>query len=67
MFFGIKAEVSVIIGDGGVKASGGIDDFTLGPLSIRGAKGPRVMVDYELISSKQAGKIDGLIEFLGVE
>ena len=67
MFFGIKAEVSVIIGDGGVKASGGIDNFTLGPLSIRGAKGPRAMVDYELTSSKQAGKIDGLIEFLGVE
>ena len=63
MFFGIKAEVSVIIGDGGAKASGGIDNFTLGPLSIGGAKGPRAMFDFEL----QAGKIDGLIEFLGVE
>ncbi|KAG8777477.1 hypothetical protein FRC16_004134 [Serendipita sp. 398] len=65
--FGINADVNVSVGSSGVKCKGGIDNFKLGPLTVRGVKEPRAMFELELTSSKQAGKIDGMIEFLGVE
>jgi hypothetical protein len=67
IFFGIKANVHVVVGDGGVQCNGGIDHFRLGPLTVRGVNGPRATFDLNLMSSEQSGKVNGVIDFLGVE
>ncbi|KAF8305444.1 hypothetical protein DL93DRAFT_2160293 [Clavulina sp. PMI_390] len=65
--FGKNADISVAIGDGGVSCKGGIDNFQFGPLEVSGVKGPRACFELELNSKRQGGKIDGKINFCGIE
>ena len=40
---------------------GGIDNFELGPLSVRGSKGPRATLECHIGVSKQQLIIDGIV------
>ncbi|KAK4161616.1 hypothetical protein QBC43DRAFT_302785 [Cladorrhinum sp. PSN259] len=69
VLFGIQMDLVVSAGPAGLKANGSIDNFTLGPgpiLAVRGVNGPKATFEFEMSSSSQCGKIDGLIDFLGV-
>ncbi|KAI0258477.1 hypothetical protein BC834DRAFT_847332 [Gloeopeniophorella convolvens] len=66
VLFGKHVDVDVNIYKTGAKLTGGIDSFTLGPLTVSGFKKPRPSFDIVISGKRQGGTIDGQIEFLGI-
>lgn len=50
-----------------VAIKGGVDNFTLGPLSVRGTTGPRATVDCDVGVTKQSLLIDGMVELFDAQ
>ena len=46
---------------------GGVDGFELGPLSVRGLKGPRADLECHIGASKQELAVDGIITLFGMD
>ena len=46
---------------------GGVDGFELGPLSVRGLKGPRTDLECHIGVSKQELAVDGIITLFGMD
>ncbi|KAJ8064932.1 hypothetical protein OCU04_007236 [Sclerotinia nivalis] len=67
VLFDIHANVMCAVGPDGIICKGGIDAFSLGPLSVRGVNGPRAIFELELTDSKQSGQIDGMVEIYGAQ
>lgn len=66
-FLGVNGSAHVSVDSTGVIAKGSLDNFKLGPLAVRGTKGPSAGFDLELSASKQLVTIDGMIKLLGSE
>ncbi|PVF91964.1 hypothetical protein CPB86DRAFT_718414 [Serendipita vermifera] len=69
IIFGAHADIAcgtTIVGNE-VSIKGGVDNFQLGPLSVRGTQGPRAIVDCAFGPSAQSVLIDGMISFFDVE
>jgi hypothetical protein len=62
VIFSEKADVEVAISDSDVQIVGDVDNFSLGPLTVRGKQGPRAQVDIQIGTTTQKAHIDGLIE-----
>ncbi|KAJ7776553.1 hypothetical protein DFH07DRAFT_980740 [Mycena maculata] len=70
VLFEKHTEIACSVGPGGLIVKGGIDNFTLGPLSIHGLDQPRATIDIEVgatLATRQHILIDGVISFLGAE
>ncbi|EUC61644.1 hypothetical protein RSOL_403850, partial [Rhizoctonia solani AG-3 Rhs1AP] len=52
---------------GGISLKGGVDNFVLGPLTVRGTTGPRAVIECELGPAKQHLLIDGVVSLFGLE
>lgn len=66
--FGKKGSIAASFGSGGAKLIGSVDNFSIGPLSVRSASGaPSASVDIELGSSRQHIVIDGAVTLFDVE
>jgi hypothetical protein len=65
--FGKNADASVIISGSSVSLKGGVDNFTLGPLTVRGTTGPRASASLEISPTKQNGSFDGLMKLYDAE
>ncbi|KZS92230.1 hypothetical protein SISNIDRAFT_455988 [Sistotremastrum niveocremeum HHB9708] len=67
--FGIKADATLEIGNGGFHCSGGIDPFSLagGAISVAGYKTDRASYDLEFTRDELGGTIDGVIKLFGLE
>lgn len=50
-----------------VTIKGGVDNFTLGPLTVRGTTGPRAIVECEIGLAAQHLLIDGVVSLFEVE
>jgi hypothetical protein len=61
--FGKNASINCAVGDSQVKIKGSVDDFTLGPLSVRGVNEPRAIVDILIEIDRQHILIDGSLIF----
>ncbi|KAG9119488.1 hypothetical protein FRC07_005468 [Ceratobasidium sp. 392] len=65
LLFGAKINASAEVTGGVFKASGSIDNLSVGPLHITGQHGKKATLDLEVGSTTQQLKVDGAIEFLG--
>ncbi|PVF94618.1 hypothetical protein CPB86DRAFT_712792 [Serendipita vermifera] len=65
--FGKHADIACAIVGNQVTIKGGVDNFQLGPLSVRGPQGPRAIVDCAFGPSAQSVLIDGVISLFDVE
>jgi hypothetical protein len=61
VIFGKHADASVIISGSSVSVKGGLDNLTLGPLTVRGTSGPRATASLDISPTKQDGSFDGII------
>jgi hypothetical protein len=61
VIFGKKADVAVAISNASVRIAGGVDNFSLGPLVVRGQNGPRATLDIQIGTATQNGHVDGLV------
>jgi hypothetical protein len=61
VIFGKKADVEVAISNADVKIAGDVDNFSLGPLTVRGKQGPRAQVDIQIGTTTQKAHVDGLV------
>jgi hypothetical protein len=50
-----------------VSITGGLDNFELGPLSLRGAKGPRAEIACHIGASKQQLTLDGVVSLFDMQ
>ena len=50
-----------------VSLKGGVDDFTLGPLTVRGTTGPRAVIECDIGATDQHLLIDGVVSLFGLE
>jgi len=64
VIFGKRADVAVAISNTDIKIAGGVDNFSLGPLIVRGQHGPRATVDIQVGTTTQKAHIDGLVWIL---
>ncbi|PVF92097.1 hypothetical protein CPB86DRAFT_239611 [Serendipita vermifera] len=67
MVFGAKADIACAFVGNQVVIKGGVDNFQLGPLSVRGTQGPRAIVDCAFGPLAQSVLIDGVITFFDAE
>lgn len=65
--FSKKATIACSVGSKNVVIKGSLDDFTLGPLAVRGVNDPKPTLDIELSPSRQHIDIDGMIKFFDSE
>ncbi|KIK65994.1 hypothetical protein GYMLUDRAFT_954339 [Collybiopsis luxurians FD-317 M1] len=63
VLFGKRAEIACAVGSSSVTIKGGVDNFTLGPLVVRGVNQPRATVDIALERARQHILIDGMVTF----
>ncbi|KAJ7233678.1 hypothetical protein C8J57DRAFT_1729399 [Mycena rebaudengoi] len=66
ILFGKRAEIACAVGSSSVKIQGGVDNFTLGPLTVRGVNEPRAMLEVDLEVARQHMLIDGMVTFFDV-
>ena len=65
--FGKRANIACSVGSAAVSIKGSLDDFTLGPLAVRGVNDPRPTLDIELSKTRQHIDIDGMVTFFDSE
>jgi hypothetical protein len=63
VLFGKRAEIACAVGATSVTIKGGVDNFTLGPLVIRGVNQPRATVEVSLELTRQHALINGMVTF----
>jgi hypothetical protein len=61
VIFGKKADIAAAISTSDIKIAGGVDNFSLGPLVVRGQHGPRATVDILIGTSTQKAHVDGMV------
>ncbi|KAF8593814.1 hypothetical protein BDV93DRAFT_529669 [Ceratobasidium sp. AG-I] len=67
ILFEKRADIKCVVDTGGISLKGGIDNFVLGPLTVRGTTGPRAVIECELGPAKQHLLIDGVVSLFGLE
>ncbi|KAK7690711.1 hypothetical protein QCA50_005810 [Cerrena zonata] len=67
ILFGKRANIACVIDTSKISLAGGVDNFTLGPLTVRGTTGPRAVIECELGPAEQHLLIDGVISLFGAE
>ena len=50
-----------------ISLDGGVDNFKLGPLTVRGTTGPRAVIECDIGPTDQHLLIDGIISLFGVD
>ncbi|TBU39054.1 hypothetical protein BD309DRAFT_970509 [Dichomitus squalens] len=69
ILFGKRADIGCAIDVDNLRISltGGVDNFTLGPLVVRGTTGPRAVIECEIGVTDQHLLVDGVISLFGAE
>ncbi|CAE6440418.1 unnamed protein product, partial [Rhizoctonia solani] len=67
ILFGKRADVKCVVDKSKISLKGGVDNFTLGPLTVRGTTGPRAVTECKLGPTEQHLLIDGVISLFGLE
>ncbi|TBU56241.1 hypothetical protein BD310DRAFT_931958 [Dichomitus squalens] len=69
ILFGKRADIECAVDAANLRISltGGVDNFTLGPLVVRGTTGPRAVIECELGPTDQHLLVDGVISLFGAE
>ncbi|CUA71097.1 ABC transporter G family member 18 [Rhizoctonia solani] len=67
ILFGKRADIKCVVDTNSVSLKGGVDNFTLGPLIVRGTTGPRAVIECELGPTDQHLLIDGVISLFALE
>lgn len=57
----------LVVDTGKVSLKGGVDNFSLGPLSVRGTTGPRALIECEVGPTDQHLLIDGVVSLFGAQ
>jgi hypothetical protein len=67
ILFGKRAEIACSVGSTGVIIKGGVDNFSLGPLAVRGVDSPRAKIDVDVSPTSQRIDIDGIVTFFDAQ